>query len=187
MGFEFKKLAIPDIILITPESFEDKRGFFMETYKKAAFETEGIKVPFIQDNHSGSGKNVLRGLHYQIPPMEQAKLVRCIRGEIFDVAVDIRKSSPHHGKWAGEYLSEENKKMLYIPPGFAHGYLVLSEQAEIVYKVSKEYSKEHERGISRKDPSIKIKWPIKGTPILSKKDEKLPFLQEAEKSSGLRF
>ncbi|MEJ2355595.1 MAG: dTDP-4-dehydrorhamnose 3,5-epimerase [candidate division WOR-3 bacterium] len=181
MGFEFKKLAIPDLILITPACFVDERGFFMESYKKSAFEKGGIKISFIQDNHSGSKKDVLRGLHYQIPPMEQAKLVRCIRGEIFDVAVDIRKSSPYYGKWAGEYLSEENKKMLYIPPGFAHGYLALSEKTEMVYKVSKEYSKDHERGISWKDPSIKIKWPITGNPILSKKDKQLPLLKEAEK------
>jgi dTDP-4-dehydrorhamnose 3,5-epimerase len=181
MRFEFKKLAIPDIILITPERFEDKRGFFMETYKKTAFEKVGIKISFIQDNQSGSKKDVLRGLHYQIPPMEQAKLIRCIRGEIFDVAVDIRKTSPYYGKWVGEYISEENKKMLFIPSGFAHGYLVLSKQAEIVYKVSKEYSKDHERGISWKDPSIKIKWPITGNPILSEKDKQLPLLKEAEK------
>ncbi len=181
MGFEFKKLAIPDLILITPACFTDERGFFMESYKKSAFEKVGIKISFIQDNHSRSKKNVLRGLHYQIPPMEQAKLVRCIRGKIFDVAVDIRKSSPYYGKWAGEYLSEQNKKMLYIPPGFAHGYLVLSEKTEMVYKVSKEYSKDHERGILWKDTSIKIKWPLKGNPILSEKDKQLPLLKEAEK------
>ncbi len=181
MGFEFKKLAIPDVILIMPEVFEDKRGFFMEAYKKSEFEKGGIEIDFIQDNQSSSRKYVLRGLHYQIPPREQAKLVRCVRGKIFDVAVDIRKSSPYYGKWVGEYLSEENKKMLFIPPGFAHGFLTLSEKAEIIYKVSKEYSKDHERGILCKDPAIKIKWPIQGKPILSEKDKRLPLLQEAEK------
>jgi len=181
MGFKFKKLAIPDVILITPDVFKDKRGFFMETYKKSCFKKWGIEMDFTQDNHSSSPKKVLRGLHYQIPPMEQAKLVRCIRGEIFDVAVDVRKSSPYYGKWIGEYLSEKNKKTLFIPVGFAHGYLVLSEKAEIVYKVSKEYSKDHERGILWEDPSIKIEWPISRKPVLSEKDKMLPLLHEAEK------
>jgi len=180
MGFEFKKLAIPDVILITPYVSKDKRGFFMEAYKKSGFEKGGIEIDFIQDNQSNSRKDVLRGLHYQIPPQEQAKLVRCVKGKIFDVAVDIRKSSPYYGKWVGEYLSEENKKMLFIPPGFAHGFLTLSEKAEIIYKVSKEYSKDHERGILWKDPAIKIKWPIPRNPILSEKDKKLPLLDKTE-------
>ena len=180
MNFEFKKLTIPDVILITPEVFSDERGFFTETYKKSVFEKSGIKENFIQDNYAGSQKNVLRGLHCQIPPMEQAKLVRCIKGEIFDVAVDIRKGSPSFGKWVSANLSEENKKMLFIPAGFAHGYLVLSEEAEVVYKISKEYSKEHERGILWKDPTVKVDWPLSGAPILSEKDKKLPLLQDAE-------
>jgi len=180
MGFEFKKLSIPDVILITPNVIKDKRGFFMEAYKKSEFEKGEIEIDFIQDNQSSSGKEVLRGLHYQIPPMEQAKLVRCIRGKIFDVAVDIRESSPYYGKWVGEYLSEENKKMLFIPPGFAHGFLTLGEKTEIIYKVSEEYSKDHERGILWNDPSINVKWPIKGNPILSEKDKRLPFLKKTE-------
>jgi dTDP-4-dehydrorhamnose 3,5-epimerase len=182
MNFEFKKLAIPEVILITPEIFTDGRGFFMETYKKSVFEKAGIKENFIQDNCSRSEKNVLRGLHYQIPPMEQAKIVRCVKGEIFDVAVDIRKNSPRFGEWAGDYLSEKNKNMIFIPAGFAHGYLVLSEEAEIVYKVSKEYSGDHERGILWKDPAIGIEWPLSVEPILSEKDRKLPLLNEAENS-----
>ena len=182
MDFKFKKLSIPDVILITPEVFNDGRGVFMETYKKSAFEKAGIKENFIQDNYSSSKKNVLRGLHYQIPPMEQAKLVRCIRGKVFDVAVDIRKGSPCFGEWTGDYLSEENKNIIFIPAGFAHGYLVLSEEAEIVYKVSKEYSKDHERGIFWKDPTVGIEWPFPVEPILSEKDKKLPLLDEAENS-----
>lgn len=180
MNFKFKKLSIPDVILIIPEVFSDERGFFMETYKKSAFEKAGIKENFIQDNHSSSKKNVLRGLHYQIPPMEQSKVVRCIKGEVFDVAVDIRKVSPYFGKWVGDYLTEENKKMIFIPAGFAHGYLVLSEEAEVVYRISKEYSKEHEKGIFWKDPTLKIDWPISGAPILSEKDKKLPLLKETK-------
>lgn len=180
MNFRFRKLSIPDVILITSEVFKDERGFFMETYKKSIFEKAGIQESFMQDNYSRSQKNVLRGLHYQIPPMEQAKLVRCVKGEVFDVVVDIRKDSPYYGKWIGDYLSEENKSMLYIPSGFAHGFLVLSEEADIVYKASKEYSCQHERGILWKDPSIAIEWPLKGEPVLSEKDKKLPVLKEAD-------
>jgi dTDP-4-dehydrorhamnose 3,5-epimerase len=182
VNFEFKKLAIPDVILITPEVFSDGRGLFMETYKKSVFEKAGIKGDFIQDNYSSSKKNVLRGLHYQAPPMEQAKLVRCIRGKIFDVAVDIREGSPYFTKWVGEYLTEENKKIIFIPAGFAHGYLVLSDKAEIVYKVNKEYSKNHERGVFWKDSKVAIEWPLSIDPILSEKDKKLPLLDEAENS-----
>ena len=179
MKFKFKKLSIPDVIIITPEVFSDDRGFFTETYKKSAFEKAGIKENFTQDNYASSQKNVLRGLHYQIPPTEQAKLVRCIRGEVFDVAVDIRKDSTSFGEWVGVRLSEENKKMIFIPAGFAHGYLVLSEEAEISYKVSREYSKEHERGILWEDPTLKIAWPLSGEPILSEKDKKLPLFKDA--------
>jgi len=180
MDFKFKKLSIPNVILITPEVFRDERGMFTETYKKSVFEKAGIKEDFVQDNNSKSKKNVLRGLHYQISPMEQAKLVRCIKGKVFDVAVDIRKDSPHYGKWIGEYLSCENKNMLFIPAGFAHGYLVLSEEAEVIYKVSKEYSGQHERGIFWKDPAIGIDWPFCEEPILSEKDKKLPLLRNVE-------
>jgi len=182
MNFKFKKLSIPDVILITPEVFEDERGFFMEAYKESDFRKFGIDEKCVQDNHSKSKKNVLRGLHYQISPTEQAKLVRCIKGKVFDVAVDIRKDSPHHGKWVGEYLSEENKNMLFIPAGFAHGYLVLSEEAEVIYKVSKEYSGQHERGIFWKDPAIGIDWPLSEEPILSEKDRNLPYLADTEDS-----
>ena len=176
MTFTFQKLKIPKVILIKPKLFKDKRGFLMESYQYSKFAHIGIREYFIQDNHSKSKKRVLRGLHYQINPKAQAKIVRCINGKIFDVAVDIKKKSSTYGKWVGIILSEQNKKQLYIPAGFAHGFCVLSEQAEIVYKTSNEYSPKHERGIAWNDPVIKIKWPIK-KPIISVKDSKLPLLK----------
>lgn len=176
MSFIFQTLKIPEIILIEPKVFLDKRGFFMETYKQSLFVKFGIKERFVQENHSKSKKWVLRGLHYQENPEAQAKLVRCISGKIFDVAVDIRKDSPTYGKWIGVILSEQNKKEVYIPTGFAHGFCVLSEQAEIIYKTSNEYSPKHERGIIWNDPEINIKWPLK-KPIISTKDSKFPFLK----------
>ena len=181
MPFEFVKTSIPGVILVKPRVFGDERGFFMETYKKSDFEKAGIDTDFVQDNHSKSVKGVLRGLHYQLEPEAQGKLVRCIRGKIFDVAVDIRRGSPTFGKWIGVELSEENKLMLWIPKGFAHGFLTLSEEAEIVYKVSgAEYSPEHDRGIRWNDPDIGIKWPLEGEPILSEKDRIAPLLKDAE-------
>ena len=179
MPFEFTKLDIPDVIFIEPKVFGDERGFFVETYKYSDFQKNGIGINFIQDNHSSSCKGVLRGLHYQKNPKAQGKLVRCIKGEIFDVGVDIRKGSPYFGKWAGKILSEENKAMLYIPPGFAHGFLVLSDTAEVLYKTTDEYSPEHDRGVIWNDPDINIKWDIK-EPSLSKKDENLPLLKNAD-------
>ncbi|MBD3249280.1 dTDP-4-dehydrorhamnose 3,5-epimerase [Candidatus Woesearchaeota archaeon] len=178
MPFEFKKLRIPDVILITPKAFEDERGFFLESYKRSEFEKHGIPK-FVQDNHSKSKKNVLRGLHYQLNPVPQGKLVRCIKGKIFDVAVDIRKDSETYSKWVGVELSEENKHMLWIPPGFAHGYLVLEDDSEIQYKVTEEYSPEHDRGIIWSDPEINLNWPI-NNPILSEKDKAQPLLKDAE-------
>ena len=181
MPFEFIKTEIPEVIIVKPKVFGDERGFFMETYKKSDFKKAGIDTDFVQDNHSKSVKGVLRGLHYQLEPKAQGKLVRCIRGKIFDVAVDIRKGSPTFGKWIGLELSEENKLMLWIPEGFAHGFLTLSEEAEIVYKVSgAEYSPEHDRGIRWNDPDIGIKWPLEGEPILSEKDRIAPLLKDAE-------
>lgn len=180
MAFEFKKLSIPDVILVEPKVFDDERGFFLESYKKSEFFANGIDVEFNQDNHSKSTKGVLRGLHYQLPPKAQAKLVRCIQGEIFDVAVDIRKNSPTFGKWVGEKLSAENKKMLFVPEGFAHGFVVLSETAELLYKASNEYSKEHDRGILWNDKDIAIDWGIDFEPILSDKDKNQPLLKDIE-------
>ncbi len=179
MPFEFMKTEIPEVVLIKPKVFGDERGFFLETYKKSDFEKAGIDTNFVQDNHSRSLKNVLRGLHFQEHPKEQGKLVRCIKGRIFDVAVDIRPGSPTFKKWVGFELSEENKLMLWIPPGFAHGFLVLSEVAEIIYKVSgNEYSPEHDRSIRWDDPDIGIPWPLAGEPILSEKDRKAMSLAE---------
>ena len=169
MPFEFKRLEIPDVILITPKVFIDERGFFMETYQKGEFAKARITGEFVQQNHSKSVKGVLRGLHYQKEPYAQAKLVRCIKGEIFDVAVDIRRESDTFGKYVSAMLSEENKSMLYIPRGFAHGFEVLSRKAEVVYNVDNIYSKNNESGIIWDDPHISIDWPIKN-PILSNKD-----------------
>ena len=178
MPFSFKKLEIEDVILVTPKVFGDSRGFFMESYQKSAFEQNGIKDNFSQDNHSKSTKGVLRGLHYQTNPKAQAKLVRCSRGKILDVAVDIRKDSPTFGKWVGEVLSEENKNMLYIPAGFAHGFVVLSDEAELLYKASNEYSPENDRGVRWNDPDINVKWGIDFEPLISEKDSKQPFLKD---------
>lgn len=181
MPFSFKKLEIEDVILVTPQVFGDSRGFFMESYQKSVFEQNGIKDDFNQDNHSKSTKGVLRGLHYQTNPKAQAKLVRCPRGKIFDVAVDLRKNSPTFGKWVGEILSEENKNMLYIPAGFAHGFVVLSDEAELLYKASNEYSPQNDRGIRWNDPEINVDWRIDLEPLISEKDSKQPYLKEALK------
>lgn len=178
MPFKFQRLEIPDVILIEPEVFSDERGFFMETYKYSELFAFGIKEHFLQDNHSRSAKGVLRGLHYQNPPKAQGKLVRVILGEVFDVAVDIRKGSPTYGRWVGVVLSSENKRMLYIPPGFAHGFCVLSDVAEVLYKVTEEYAPECEAGIIWNDPEIGIQWPIKN-PVLSLKDARWPSLKGA--------
>lgn len=179
MPFSFQRLEIPEVVLIEPKVFQDGRGFFMETYKFSDFAAFGIAERFVQDNHSRSKKSVIRGLHYQNPPKAQGKLVRAVVGEIFDVAVDIRRGSPTYGKWVGEKLSSENKRMLYTPPGFAHGFCVLSAEAEVVYKVTEEYAPEHEAGIIWNDPDIGISWPI-ANPIISEKDAALPCLKEAE-------
>ncbi len=178
MPFEFKRLEISDVILVKPVVFSDDRGFFMETYKYSDFAKNGIPERFVQDNHSKSVKNVLRGIHFQLNPKAQGKLVRCIKGKIFDVAVDLRKNSPTFKKWVGVELSEDNHYMLYIPAGFGHAFLTLSEEAEVMYKTTEEYSKEHDSGIRWNDPEINITWGIKD-PILSEKDAKLPLLKES--------
>ncbi len=162
--------AIPDVVLFEPRVFEDTRGFFFESYNQRQFEEAiGQKVNFVQDNHSRSTRNVLRGLHYQVK-QPQGKLVRVIAGEAFDVAVDLRKSSPTFGKWVGEVLSAENKKQLWVPEGFAHGFVVLSEHAEFIYKTTDYWAPEHERCIVWNDATLGIDWHIKGQPILSAKD-----------------
>ena len=178
MPFEFVRQKIKDVILVKPKVFGDNRGFFMESYKKSEFFENGITVEFNQDNHSKSAKNVLRGLHYQEPPYEQAKLVRCSRGKIFDVAVDIRPNSSTFGQYVKVELSEDNKNMLYIPTGFAHGFVALTDEVEILYKASGEYNKEADRGILWCDEDINIEWGIDFEPILSEKDKNQPKLKE---------
>ena len=163
---------IPSLLIIEPRVFGDERGFFFESYNEKAFnEAMGISPRFVQDNHSKSVKGVLRGLHYQLPPKAQGKLVRVVQGEVFDVAVDIRKGSPTYGQWVGEVLSAENKKQLWIPPGFAHGFLTLSDTAEFLYKTTDYWSPEHERAILWNDATLNIDWPLNGTqPTLAPKD-----------------
>ena len=176
MSFIFKPLRIPDVISITPHLFNDDRGYFFENFKHSAFKQHLIDLNFIQENFSKSKKNVIRGLHFQKNPKAQAKLVTAVSGEIFDVAVDLRKNSPTFGKWVSEILSEINHKSLYIPEGFAHGFCVLSESATVMYKINQEYSPDHEQGIIWNDPDIDISWPISES-IISKKDQNLPLFR----------
>ncbi len=169
---EFLPTRLPDVIVIRPEVFEDSRGFFMETWTRKDFEQVGIDADFVQDNYSSSVAGTVRGLHYQIE-RAQGKLVRVVKGEVFDVAVDIRKSSPDFGQWTSEILSAENRKQIWIPPGFAHGFLVLSETAEFEYKCTDYHAPEHERTICWDDPDIGVDWPLADveSPILSQKDQ----------------
>lgn len=171
------QLAIPEVLRIEPRVFGDERGFFYESFRQDIFDAAvGRKVSFVQDNHSRSTRNVLRGLHYQIK-QPQGKLVRVVAGAVFDVAVDLRRSSPTFGQWVGEVLSAENKAQIWVPEGFAHGFLVLSEYAEFVYKTTDYYAPEHEKCINWEDPNLQIAWPLGDIPIVSPKDEKgLKFL-----------
>lgn len=169
---QITRLAIPDVLRIEPRVFGDERGFFYESFHQARFEEAvGRSVTFVQDNHSKSTHNVLRGLHYQIR-QPQGKLVRVVAGSVFDVAVDLRRSSPTFGQWVGEVLSEENKAQMWVPEGFAHGFLVLSESAEFVYKTTDYYAPEHERCIAWNDSDLAISWPLSAPPIVSVKDDK---------------
>lgn len=173
MPFSFESLAIPEVIVIEPLAFGDARGFFMETYRSSDFGANGLGEPFVQENHSRSGRGILRGLHYQRPPYAQAKLVRVIAGEIFDVAVDVRPDSPTRGRWVGVTLSAANRRMLYIPPWCAHGFCVMSDAAEVIYKTTSEYSPAHESGVLWNDPAVGIDWPV-ASPILSERDQNWP-------------
>ncbi|WP_367155868.1 dTDP-4-dehydrorhamnose 3,5-epimerase [Methylomonas sp. HYX-M1] len=165
-------LNIPEVVLLTPAVFGDDRGFFFESFNRQRFaELTGVACEFVQDNHSKSQRGVLRGLHYQLPPKAQGKLVRVVAGQVFDVAVDIRKSSPTFGQWVGALLSADNKNQLWIPPGFAHGFVTLSDSAEFLYKTTDYYSPENERAIAWNDPVIGIEWPIDYAPALSGKDQ----------------
>ena len=174
-------LAIPDVKLIEPDVFGDNRGFFMETYRADQFKEAGIPTNFVQDNMSSSRKGVLRGLHFQKDPYSQGKLVRVVRGEVFDVAVDLRKGSPYYGKWVGDFLSEENKRSLYVPNGFAHGFCVVSDEAVFHYKCTEFYHPEAEGGLRYDDPTVNVEWPKIDMPFLtSPKDEKAPFLENID-------
>jgi dTDP-4-dehydrorhamnose 3,5-epimerase len=166
------RLALPDVVLLEPQVFGDARGFFYESFNAQKFrDATGVSADFVQDNHSRSVQGVLRGLHYQLPPKAQGKLVRVTVGEVFDVAVDIRRASPTFGQWVGEILSAENKRQMWIPAGFAHGFVVLSDVAEFLYKTTDYYSPSHERCIRWDDPTIAIRWPLAGVPQLSGKDQ----------------
>ena len=181
MPFRFNRFGeLPEIATVEPQAVSDERGWFLETYKKSEFLKQGITQDFLQDNHSCSTfKGVLRGLHFQKRPAEQGKLVRCVVGEIFDVAVDIRKGSPTYGKWVSAILSAKNRLMIWIPAGFAHGFLTATDVAEVEYKVTAEYSGALDRAIRWNDPDIGIKWPLTN-PILSKKDAEAPVLKDAD-------
>ncbi len=172
--------SIPDVLIIEPKVFGDERGFFYESFNAAAFEAAtGLKRQFVQDNHSKSQRGVLRGLHYQIQ-QPQGKLVRVVAGEVFDVAVDLRKSSPSFGRWFGTHLSAQNQRQLWIPEGFAHGFVVLSESAEFLYKTTDYYAPEHERSLLWNDPELRIQWPFDEAPQLSAKDQAGKLLRDAE-------
>lgn len=174
---EFRELSIRGLTLVKPQAFKDGRGFFLERYNRRVFQEHGIELDFVQDNHSQSSKHVLRGLHFQVSPRAQDKLVWVVRGEAFDVAVDLRRDSPTFGQWQGVILSEENRQMLLIPKGFAHGFAALSDTADFFYKTSDFYSKEHDRGLVWNDSDLNIDWPT-SKPILSKKDQELPTLRD---------
>lgn len=175
------KTEIPDLLIIEPQVFGDERGFFYESFNEQAWrEATGVDAHFVQDNHSRSVKGVLRGLHYQLPPAAQGKLVRCVVGEVFDVAVDIRKSSSTFGKWVGQVLSAENKKQIWIPEGFAHGFSVVSAWSEVLYKTTAYYSPESERGIVWNDPDLLIDWPLTNGVNVSRKDMQAATFKEAD-------
>lgn len=176
---------IPGLFILEPRVFEDERGFFFESFNERVFaEQTGLEVRFVQDNHSRSVRNVLRGLHYQVR-RPQGKLVRVVAGEVFDVAVDLRRDSPTFGMWRGVHLSADNKRMLWIPPGFAHGFLVLSDSADFLYKTTDYYAPEYERTIAWNDPEISIRWPLDGEPLLSAKDRAGVRFKDAELFSSL--
>ena len=183
MAFSFRALDIPDLLLVVPEVFVDDRGSFRETYRRSDFVLHGIDADFVQDNHSYSSRGVLRGLHFQLPPHAQGKLVHVLSGRIWDVAVDIRQGSPSFGKWLGIDLSDENSSMLWIPPGFAHGFVVLSDTVHVLYKCTSEYDKASEAGIRWDDADLGISWPIRDVRV-SAKDRALPTLRDARLLQG---
>jgi dTDP-4-dehydrorhamnose 3,5-epimerase len=172
--------ALPEVLLLEPDVFGDERGFFMESYNARAFrEATGVEAAFVQDNHSRSARGVLRGIHYQLV-RPQGKLVRVVAGRVFDVAVDLRRGSPRFGRWAGIELSEQNKRQVWVPPGFGHAFVVLSDSADFLYKTTEYWYREHERSLRWNDPSLGIRWPLAGEPILAAKDAAAPLLAAAE-------
>ena len=179
MPFQSEKLEIPGLIIVNPRVFEDSRGSFFETYKESDFRSLGIGRPFVQWNHAVSRKEVLRGLHYQIHPAPQGKMLRVLRGELFDVAVDIRKGSPWFGKWVSVLLSSENRSIFWIPPGFAHGYMAITDDAEVLYGTTTEWTPSCERGIRWNDPSLAVEWPLP-EPLVNERDQAFPLLADAE-------
>ncbi|HEC61999.1 MAG TPA: dTDP-4-dehydrorhamnose 3,5-epimerase [bacterium] len=183
MPFQFHSSEIPEVVIVEPKVFEDERGFFMETYQLSEFRDAGIPDVFVQDNHSYSHKGVLRGLHYQLFPYDQGKLVRVVEGSVWDVAVDVRSGSPTFARWVGIELSSKNRRMLFIPRGFAHGFVTLSEVAHLTYKCSADYNKESEAGVRWDDSTIDIDWPIRNV-LLSPRDANLPVLGEARLFDG---
>ncbi len=179
MAFRFFKNEIPDVLEIESDVYRDSRGYFTEVYKFPEFQQNGILKPFVQVNHSHSSQDTLRGLHYQKHPAAQGKMVSVVEGKIFDVAVDLRSGSPYFGRWVAKYLNSEQKKMLYIPEGFAHGFCVLSKRAQVIYYCTEVYTPEEERGILWNDPDLAITWPVR-KPVLSEKDSQYPRLKEAD-------
>ena len=175
---EIIKTKIEGLLIVKPQVFEDERGYFFESYNKERFKNAGLNLSFVQDNESKSQKNVLRGLHFQRPPYAQSKLVRVVKGAVLDVAVDLRKESPTYGRWEAVELSEENKLMYWIPPGFAHGFLTLRDETVFTYKCTNVYNRESEGSILWNDPDIGIDWQIKDTPILSEKDKQAPHFRD---------
>jgi len=173
------KTTLPGVLLIEPKIFGDARGFFLESWNRQTFAELGLDLDFVQDNHSCSSKGVLRGLHYQLN-QPQGKLVRVVSGAVFDVAVDLRQSSPHFGQWVGYELSAENQRMMWVPPGFGHGFLVLSDTADFLYKTTAYYAPQWDRGVRWDDPAIGVEWPLDGAPTLSAKDQVQPLLKDAE-------
>lgn len=179
MPFSFKPLSIPDVVLVEPKIFPDARGFFFESFKVSDFEKAGLPIRFVQDNFSFSKKDVIRGLHYQKHPKAQGKLVSILKGSVWDVAVDLRKGSPTFLKWVATELNDRNHAMLYIPPGFAHGFASLTEDVHLLYKCTSEYDPQADAGIRWDDPTLAIAWPV-GHPIISEKDRSLPLIHQAE-------
>lgn len=179
MPFAFEPLALPEVILVKPRIFPDDRGFFLETHKESEFRPAGITGPFVQDNHSRSTRGVLRGLHYQLPPRAQGKLVGVVTGAIWDVAVDLRRASPTFGRWVAAELTEENGHRLWVPPGFGHGFVTLSDVADVYYKCTDEYAPDLEKGVRWDDPDLAVAWPLTDVQV-SARDEQLPMLGGAE-------